>query len=342
MRRGDKYCVRVYVGKRQEWVGTFRTQREARQAELDALTRVRPAQEETVKSFGDRWLAAPHRWRASTRRHNGYMLAPLLADKDLAPLLLSDVSRKVAFGWAVKNRASVPVVRAMFNAALNEECIRRNPFSNLKLEQPRGRRDLVALREPEVVELSDAALSLFGPYGPAFRANVLFAAYVGLRPAEMFVLQWSDIDRLRSRVHIARSLGSTGVIERPKNDHVRSVVLPPQAVEALGSVPRHVSSPYIFATPTGKRFSKTSHYYYWRALRLHAGRPEMAFYELRHFCATYLLENGVSHADVAFQLGHLEGGALVMERYGHPADDHARSRLLSAYQANTGARLRVI
>jgi hypothetical protein len=36
----------------------------------------------------------------------------------------------------------------------------------------------------------------------------------------------------------------------------------------------------------------------------------MDFYELRHFCATHLLELGVSHADVAVQLGHTDGGAL--------------------------------
>jgi integrase len=33
-----------------------------------------------------------------------------------------------------------------------------------------------------------------------FRACVLFAAYVGLRPAEMFVLQWSDFDIARSLI----------------------------------------------------------------------------------------------------------------------------------------------
>lgn len=56
----------------------------------------------------------------------------------------------------------------------------------------------------------------------------------------------------------------------------------------------------------------------------------MDFYELRHFCATHLLELGVSHADVAIQLGHRDGGALVMSTYGHPAGAGARSRLRAA------------
>jgi len=60
----------------------------------------------------------------------------------------------------------------------------------------------------------------------------------------------------------------------------------------------------------------------------------MDFYELRHFCATHLLELGVSHADVAVQLGHTDGGALVMSTYGHPSEELARERLKRAFAAN--------
>jgi len=59
----------------------------------------------------------------------------------------------------------------------------------------------------------------------------------------------------------------------------------------------------------------------------------MDYYELRHFCASHLLELGVSHADVAVQLGHTDGGALVMSTYGHPSEDAARERLKRAYVA---------
>ena len=62
------------------------------------------------------------------------------------------------------------------------------------------------------------------------------------------------------------------------------------------------------------------------------GRPGMDYYELRHFCATHLLELGVSHADVAVQLGHTDGGALVMSTYGHPSKNAARERLKRAFR----------
>ena len=48
------------------------------------------------------------------------------------------------------------------------------------------------------------------------------------------------------------------------------------------------------------------------------GGRDLDLYKLRHDAATMLLERGVSPADVAVQLGHTDGGALVMARYGHP------------------------
>ena len=206
------------------------------------------------------------------------------------------------------------------------------PVRHLRLDQRRGRRDLEVLAEAEVHALADTALRVFGSYGPTFRACVLFSAYVGLRPAEMFMLQWSDL--VGDEVHIRRSLGSTGEVTPPKNGKTRRVILPPPAREALASLPRRADSPYVFTTPSGRPFSKTSHYYYWRLLRAEEGRPGMAFYELRHFGATHLLEMGVSHADAAIQLGHTDGGALVMEVYGHPSEGAARARLHAAYEAN--------
>ena len=40
--------------------------------------------------------------------------------------------------------------------------------------------------------------------------------------------------------------------------------------------------------------------------------------------------------DVAQQLGHTDGGQLVMELYGHPSEAGAHARLLAAWDAQTG------
>jgi len=59
----------------------------------------------------------------------------------------------------------------------------------------------------------------------------------------------------------------------------------------------------------------------------------MDYYELRHACATILLElePPMRESDVAVQLGHTDGGRLVQELYGHPDEASARRRLLAAW-----------
>jgi integrase len=327
LKRGGRYGVRIYRAGKQEWVGTYRTKREAKEAERDALRRARPTRDETCGDFVKRWLTDYARPRASTNRHNAYMVKPFLAE--FADLRMADIGRRRAREWALLHRASVPVVRAMFKDALDEEVVLSNPFAKLGLEQNRGRKDLVTLTDDELHELADSALETFDAYGPTFRACILFAAYTGLRPGELFALEWRDIQG--DVIHVRRSLSSTGEVTLPKNGKTREVILPPPARAALTAMPRNARSSHVFATSRGRPFSKTSHYYYWHAVRAAAGRPGMDFYELRHFCATHLLELGLSASDVAVQLGHTDGGALVMSTYGHPSEDAARDRVRQAF-----------
>jgi integrase len=340
VKRGDRYGVRIYRAGKQEWVGTFRTRREAKDAEREALLRTRPTRDETVAHFVERWKEQYARPRASTNRHNAYMVKPFVAE--FGGARMGEISRRQAREWALRHRSSVPVVRALFNDALDEEIVTSNPFANLRLDRSRGRQDLVALTDAEVHEIADAALQTLGDYGPTFRACILFAAYVGLRPAELFMLRWTDVDFAQQEVHIRQSLGSTGEVTLPKNGHTRIVILPPPARDAVREMPRRADSPYVFTTRTGRRFSKTSHYYYWHAVRSAVGRPGMDFYEFRHFCATELLRLGVSHADVAVQLGHADGGALVMSTYGHPSDDAARERLRAMWGRGSKGNLHIV
>ena len=69
------------------------------------------------------------------------------------------------------------------------------------------------------------------------------------------------------------------------------------------------------------------------------GAPEIRWHDLRHFTATQLLEMGLSHFDVSVQLGHEDGGALVMARYGHPSTDRARERLLAPRSASRAPKV---
>jgi hypothetical protein len=80
--------------------------------------------------------------------------------------------------WALTQpQSNVRTVRTMFTDAINDGLHPGpNPFSNLRLDQSRGRKDLTALTEPEVASLADCALDCLGSFGPTFRAMILFAS----------------------------------------------------------------------------------------------------------------------------------------------------------------------
>jgi integrase len=231
----------------------------------------------------------------------------------------------------------LPAVRAMFGDAVRDGLIPTNPFSGLRLPGGEGRKHIVALTEPDLVALADLALDPrmeLGAFAPEYRALVLFAGYVGLRPGELFALR-------RDRVHgqlatIERSLSSkTRQIGPTKTGRPRTVIIPPAAQDALLDVPEHPSG-LLFETPAGRMWNQVSHHRYWTRLRLLANKPGFHFYELRHAAATMLLERGVTPWDVAIQLGHTDGGQLVMGLYGHPSEAGSRARLLAAWDAQDG------
>jgi len=63
--------------------------------------------------------------------------------------------------------------------------------------------------------------------GAAGRSDATPAGgYVRLRPAEMFVLQWFDLDIARGEIHINRSLGNPGEITLPKNGLTQALRVP--------------------------------------------------------------------------------------------------------------------
>jgi hypothetical protein len=90
-KRGKSYGVKVYVGGRQKWVGTFKTRRDARDAEREALRRPVSPREETCDSFATRWVVDYPRPAAATRRTHKYALRTFIRDFAAVPLSEVDV-----------------------------------------------------------------------------------------------------------------------------------------------------------------------------------------------------------------------------------------------------------
>ncbi|HEV2058196.1 MAG TPA: site-specific integrase [Solirubrobacteraceae bacterium] len=310
-------------------LGTFDTRREAAEREAEHALSTRPTGRETIESFAGRWVRDYPRPRLSSNTSNADRIKALM--RELGGIRLTDLSRPMAREWALKHRWAVPAARAMYADAINDGLVDSNPFSGLRLPGSEGRRRIVALTEGELQGLAEQALKAWPDDGWAwsYRAMILFAGYVGLRPGELFALQRANV--AGDLCLIERALESkSGTIGPTKNGRSRTVTVPPVARDAIADLPRNASG-LLFESPRGQMWRQPSHHHRWKVVRSMAGRPGLDFYELRHCAATMLLERGMTPWDVAIQLGHQDGGRLVTSLYGHPSEVAARERLLACW-----------
>ncbi len=331
-KRGTKWVAKFQLRGEQHWVpgGPWETKRQAKEAERRYVDRLRARRtEETCASFADRWLEEWPRPATSTQRQ--YRDAMKQFVDHFGPTPLSEVERLSARTWAL----SVPryvsrTVRTMYEDARNVGLVEHNPFSSLRLPTVERTEQVNAPTLDEYRRALEAS-GVLGGYGPEFRAMVQFAAWTGVRAGELQALKWADVGT--DTVQIRRARKRDGSEKKPKNGREREIALLPPA-RVLDDLPRR-PDPYVFHSPRGNPLDQGSHFYAWREVRASAGLRHIRWHDWRHFCATQLLELGLDHFAVSVQLGHTDGGALVMARYGHPSEDAARHRLLAAFQFET-------
>lgn len=320
VKRGSKFGVRVWDKResKMRWLGTFDTKGEAKNAEARATLKPRRSKPVTVAEWSAVWLSDYVRPAAATRTN--YRSGSKRVVEELGTVLLADVDRPLAKKHANAWPHSVTkVARAMFGDAMRDGLIDFNPFTGLRIETPRGRKDIDALTEVQIHELAGIAEQHYGTdYGPECAAIILTLGFVGLRPGELCSLRRADLDADGQSVAIRWNTGADRMEKAPKNGKPRTVIVPVEALDALARVPARIDpDSRIFYTLRGQVFNKGNLNYWWRPIGVAwaaKGNKPITLYHLRHACATLLLERGLSHADVAVQLGHTDGGALVIDR----------------------------
>lgn len=340
---GKGYRGKVYVGivdgkKRYEYTDVFKLASEAADERNELKGRLSGSRAAkgrvTVKAFQETWLDVKPRGN-STNVTYAAQTKPFAAEH--GALRMRDVDEDLALAWALGNRWTVNGLRAMFTDAVDRRVVPSNPFAGLRLKQSKGRADIVVLSEDEVLALADCALKVWGAYGAMWRTMILLSAYVGARPGELLAWRFQDFDLADESVLIERQLSHhTGEFTLPKNKKVRTVTVGGPALEAVRSMPIPLDrSRELFRTKKDRLFKGNSFNYYWGPIRAAFGRPDLDYYELRHFCGSHLLNTHELPAqDVAQQLGHTDNGTLVLKLYGHPSPDLARTRIKRALRGN--------
>jgi integrase len=174
------------------------------------------------------------------------------------------------------------------------------------------------LMKEEVRRLLDAVR------GDRFEALCVLAVTCGLRRGELLGLRYEDIDLKRGTLQVRRSL-SKGEINLPKTSKSRrNIKLSRMAIEALKRHKKRqtVLSEWVFCTQRGTPIcSENLLWKTWEDVRQRAQLPEgTRLHQLRHTCATLLLQENVHPKLVASLLGHSTVNQ-TLNTYSHVLDN---------------------
>jgi integrase len=289
---------------------------------------------DTVKSSGAKARGFV-RYESDVRLH----LIPAIGALKLAKLTPQHLQRLYAATVdAGYSPASVAHLHAVIHAAL-DQAVRHNVVG-------RNVADLVKAPRAEASEMRILTKEQVEQLLVAAADDRLFALYLlavrtGMRQGELLALQWADVDLeqhfCQVRHTLSYSTGATWHLTAPKTKKSRRRVdLSPSVVEAL-RLHRHRqrverlaagadwnAADFVFCTPVGAPWRGTHIYArHFLPLLRRAKLPAVRFHDLRHTCASLLLQAHVDIKIVSELLGH-SSVAITWDRYTHIAPSQKR------------------
>lgn len=329
---------------------TWRTKAEAKAAreKARAILKGNAHGETTVREWWERWTADPlfARPKESTNVHNRERTKAFAARYGSVPL--HQVGNFIVAEWLAggQRNSTVQALGAMFNDAMSAKAgrlIDQNPFARLGLHKTKGNKD----RQPPAQEQMQAMIITAREITPpSFAAYLEFGCLSGARVGELDALRWECVRFDDGDVDIREQWNvKVRKFTEPKYGPY-TIALVGRARELLLGMPRdHNESPFVFVTNRGHHYTPSSRTHHWNRVRCAAGLPDMTLYlATRHYFGWYALNVlELEPHVIAEQLGHRDGGRLVVQLYGHPDKARARRRIREAFDgAGTVRPLRVV
>ncbi|MEU8686297.1 site-specific integrase [Streptomyces sp. NPDC048611] len=227
---------------------------------------------------------------------------------------------------------------SIMRAAVDDDMIAVSPCRSIDLPK-------IAVKPPQWFTL-DQAQSILDELPAAWRTMCLLGFYTGLRWGELSGLHRHRIDQRRSRLFVAEVNTKSGIKEYPKSSKSRrELPLPPHVLEVLE---RHIHrtdrDAVVFTTIAKGRSGRLLADSNWRRQTwwptVEAARyfdtdgeqrlvPHYPPHSMRHTCASWLVQKGVSLYEVQHLLGH--ESFQTTQRYAHLQPD-AHKAVLGAWE----------
>lgn len=283
------------------------------------LTTIEPAvKPKTFQQYGD-----------VVRLH----LAPMLGNLKLADLRPDHLQHLYAVKLKTLSPRSVQLCHSIARRALNDALrwglVNRNVC--LAVTAPKPQRPELQVWTPE-----QARAFLEGIAGDRLEALYRLALACGPRVGEILGLRWEDVDLIKGRIQIRRTLQRIRrkgvVVGEPKSGKGRQIALPTAAANALRrwkkrqlqdkllAGRRWQDTGYLFTSSVGSPIEHRNLIRDFHAKTEALGLPYIRFHDLRHTAATLLLSQGVHPKLVQEMLGHSQI-SLTMDIYSHVLPD---------------------
>jgi integrase len=331
-----RYLGRIMIDGRYEFLGYYCMKKErtaaqeAKRRELAAAAEqaAKPKSETiTCDAWCDRYLAKVEREQKESSLSTARQALKRFRE-DFGDRPVGSIEDVDAEDWInTLPPSSVPPIVTCMNYAVEMRVIAHNPFRG-KSKRGRGRADTPPPTVKQFEALLDAC-DVLGDYAPQMRALVVFAAYTGMRPGELYELRWSDIDLARNRITVSRRL-YRGAVDTPKSNKPKTIALPPPARDVLMRQPTRTGE-LVFVSMRGKQLTAATVSQYWALVKSRAELGVDFYLATKHYGVHLLYKLCLSKRAIAAQMGWSEDAVDGLLRvYGH-ADHVALSEVDALY-----------
>jgi integrase len=327
-KRGNRY----HVEYRDESGKVLAASSHSRKLDADRALRALETSSERVAGFDPRrgripnsewavmWLATKHDIKPKTRAGYESLLRSrvlptfgAVSVNQITPAMVDTwVAEMVSEGLSpTRVRQAHQVLSSMMKAALRRGLIAGNPTDGTPLPAPVN-------RDQRFLSPNELA-SFCGAMPSRLQASAWVLGVAGLRFGEMAALTRDDIDILRRRIHVRRSVTEVNgrlVIGTPKNGKTRSVAIPATLARILNE--QMLSHPHdvVFPDTAGGMLRVNNYRKYVVAACDAVGLETIRTHDLRHTAASLMLAAEPDVFIAMKQLGH-SSISVTVDVYGH-------------------------
>ena len=267
--------------------------------------------------YAQDWLNSLQIEESTRKNYRGTMqnywvphLAHLPLDA-ISPVLMRKIVNATEWTSPVRRKGAVRLVTSLFNQAVSDELITRNPARSIPATRV-VKRELDPFSRLEADEVISKLYEVTSGLQTIYACFFEFSFYTGMRPGEAMALRWSEVDTRNRTARVCRIRLYGKIQERTKTKTSREVLLNDQALQALekARLLTAARSDYVFAPEgSGDRSelyvrSETGPKRYWLLALRKLGMRHRRMYDTRHTYATMCLMSGMNPAFIAAQLGH--------------------------------------